>query len=1225
MNLVSKNRLLALTFSGIITISMIVHAGPVAEARKEAAPIAAGAEVDYPPFSFVDAEGRATGFSVELMQAALTAMGRKVDFQTGIWSDVRSRLENGEIDALPLVGRTPERERLFDFTFPYMTLHGAVVVRNDTTGIRTLDDLRGRKVAVMKGDNAEEFLRRQDRGIDILTTPSFEAALADLSAGRYDAVVIQRLVALRLIQETGLANLRILNRPIEDFRQDFCFAVREGDRETLALLNEGLALVMADGTYRHLHARWFAALELPLNRRIVIGGDDNYPPYEYLDENGRPAGYNVDLTRAIARELSLDIEIRLAPWTDIRNALARGEIDALQGMFYSPRRDLAFDFSPPHMVNHCVAVVRAAAAPPPTAVADLVGKRVVVQEGDIMHDFVIENGLGDQVTVVPTQEDALRELAEGRHDCALVSRMTALYWIKKYGWRNLSVGRRPLFSAGYAYAVPQHQRPLLAELSEGLKMIEDSGEYRRIFTRWMGVYEAPTSRFGVFIRYAGMAAVPLLLILLAFFLWTWSLRKQVALKTMHLEKSEKRFRRAIEEAPFPIMIHAEDGEVMTLSRTWKEISGYTGEAAGTIDEWTSLAHGDRKVEARAVFSRIYRPNDPHDDISFEIVCRDGSVRIWNFSSTSLGKLPDGRGIAITMAADITDLKGAHERIQHLNHVLRAIRDVNQLIIRERDPAALIREGCRLLVDHRGYDSALIVLGDENGRPVSWSGNGMAFTSETLTRMLESGQLPNCCAVARLTDNVLVIDDREGVCEACPVNGVQNGSERQSLCAQLRYEECVFGYIVVAVRQGLIVDDEELGLFTEIAGDLAYALHGLHTNDAHKKVNNERMSLEKQLIQAQKLESIGRLAGGVAHDYNNMLSVIMGYTEMAIEKTSPSAPIRYDLNEILAAAHRSANITRQLLTFARRETIAPRVLDLNAAVKNTLNMLRRLIGEDVALIWRPRTRLWPVKIDPTQVDQILANLCINARDAITDVGRIIIETDCVTLGETYVGRHLDVPPGEYVALSVTDTGCGMDRETAEQIFEPFFTTKNPGTGTGLGLATVYGIVKQNRGIVNVYSEPGRGSVFRIYLPRFDKPKAEKVRAAAEEIQKGRGEWVLLVEDEASILKLMETMLHDLDYKVLPAKSPAEALDLAATTLHPITFLITDVVMPEMNGRELAEKLRRRRPSLRCLFMSGYTDTAIAHHGVLMPGVNFIQKPFSIKDLSNKIRTILEAEG
>jgi two-component system, cell cycle sensor histidine kinase and response regulator CckA len=382
------------------------------------------------------------------------------------------------------------------------------------------------------------------------------------------------------------------------------------------------------------------------------------------------------------------------------------------------------------------------------------------------------------------------------------------------------------------------------------------------------------------------------------------------------------------------------------------------------------------------------------------------------------------------------------------------------------------------------------------------------------------------------------------------------------------------------------------------------------------------NLQSQLVQTQKMESVGRLAGGVAHDYNNILSVILGYTELALDKVDQNDPLHADLQEILTAAMRSTDITRQLLAFARKQTVAPKVLDLNETLEAMLKMLRKLIGEDIDLTWHPRANLWPVKMDPSQVDQILVNLCVNARDAIADVGKVTIETDKTTFNAAYCSDHVGFIPGEFVLLAVSDNGCGMDKETLDKLFEPFFTTKELGQGTGLGLATVYGIVKQNDGFINVYSEPGKGTTFKIYLPRHAGEAEEISVEGAAEIPKGRGEIVLVVEDEASILKLANRILDGLGYKVLTAGTPGEALVLAKEHAGKLHLLITDVVMPEMNGRELANRLQALYPDLKTLFMSGYTANVIAHRGVLETGVCFMPKPFSKKALAVKVREALD---
>jgi PAS domain S-box-containing protein len=391
----------------------------------------------------------------------------------------------------------------------------------------------------------------------------------------------------------------------------------------------------------------------------------------------------------------------------------------------------------------------------------------------------------------------------------------------------------------------------------------------------------------------------------------------------------------------------------------------------------------------------------------------------------------------------------------------------------------------------------------------------------------------------------------------------------------------------------------------------------------KKAEEERENLRKQLNQAQKMESVGRLAGGIAHDYNNMLGVILGHTELALFQADESHDLHSDLKEIQAAAQRSADITKQLLAFARKQTISPKKLDLNNTVESMLNMLRRLIGEDIDLVWKPSAHLWPVKMDPSQIDQILANLCINAKDAIAGVGKLTIETGKQTFDEEYCNENPGFIPGDFVMLAVSDNGCGMDKDTLDNLFEPFFTTKEAGKGTGLGLATVYGIVKQNKGFINVYSEPGQGSTFKIYLSRFFADEGTDKKSMPEKNEAAGGtETILLVEDEPSILQMTRIMLERKGYSILSAATPSEAINTANAHIGKIHLLMTDVVMPEMNGRDLSEIISETYPDIKLLFMSGYTANVIAHQGVLDDGVAFMQKPFSMGDLTEKVREVLD---
>ncbi len=406
------------------------------------------------------------------------------------------------------------------------------------------------------------------------------------------------------------------------------------------------------------------------------------------------------------------------------------------------------------------------------------------------------------------------------------------------------------------------------------------------------------------------------------------------------------------------------------------------------------------------------------------------------------------------------------------------------------------------------------------------------------------------------------------------------------------------------------------------GDVIGASKVARNITQRKLAEDEKSKLEFQLQQSQKMESVGRLAGGVAHDFNNLLSVILGYSELALMKMEPSQPHYAAFIEIKKAAERSANLTRQLLAFARKQTVAPKVIDLNETISGMLQMLQRLIGEDIHLTWQPAPDLWPVKIDPSQIDQMLANLCVNARDAIADIGALSIETRNCTIDTNYCTTQTDIPSGEYTRISVSDNGIGMDKETILRIFEPFYTTKELGKGTGLGLATVYGIIKQNNGFINVYSEPGRGTTFTIFLPRHTDEGGVTLKEHAFDWPAKGNETILLVEDEVSILKMTALMLEGQGYTVLTAGNSGEAINRFNEHTGMIHLLMTDVIMPDMNGRDLVEKLHLLSPQLKCLFMSGYTSDIIAHHGVLDEGVYFVQKPFSLPDLAVKVREVLD---
>jgi two-component system, cell cycle sensor histidine kinase and response regulator CckA len=651
------------------------------------------------------------------------------------------------------------------------------------------------------------------------------------------------------------------------------------------------------------------------------------------------------------------------------------------------------------------------------------------------------------------------------------------------------------------------------------------------------------------------------------------LRKRVSeLETQvaDLQASNEYLRKLYEQAPLGYQSLDVNGDFLEVNQAWLHAFGYCREEV-VGRNFSEFLHPDWREHFRENFPRFKAVGEILG-VEFEMMRKDGSFLLVSFHG-KIGR--DSSGCfqqTHCIFQDITSRKQTEEELRRRENQLQRIFEILPIGLWFADKHGVVL---------RGNPKGIEIWGAEPTVPISEYG------------VFKAWHLPS----------------RKPV-----------GLDEWALAKTIRNGETI-------VDELLEIESFD-GKRKTILNYTAPVLDGDGQVDGAIIVNldiSERKVLEDQLLQAQKMESIGRLAGGVAHDFNNMLGVILGYSEMLLEQVGAGQPMYSALHGIQQAAQRSANLTRQLLAFARKQTVAPRVLDLNETVAGMLTMLRRLIGEDIDLAWLPGSDLGSIMMDPTQVDQILANLCVNARDAIGgNTGKVTIETANALFDQAYCAVHAGYIPGNYVLLALSDDGCGMDTETYSHLFEPFFTTKEVGKGTGLGLAMVYGIIRQNNGFINVYSEPGQGTTFKLYLPRY-MAKGEAGSETAVAIQSLSGqETILLVEDEPMILEMVSAMLQQQSYTVLAAATPGEAIHLAREYAAEIHLLMTDVVMPEMNGRELAGNLLTLYPALKRLFMSGYTANVIAHHGVLDAGVHFIQKPFSIHELAVKVRKALTAE-
>ncbi len=916
---------------------------------------------------------------------------------------------------------------------------------------------------------------------------------------------------------------------------------------------------------------------------ICFASDPNAPPLEWIDQDGKHQGIAAGLLKLVQKNTGLEFKlIACNNWQEALEKARTRQVDILTAAAPTTDRSKFLLLTDPYLVVPGVIITRTAVNRQLT-LADLNKMKVAIIKGFAWEDYLGADYPEIRIDQVPDISTGLRKVAMGLDDALVEILPSVLYHIEKDGISNLKVAGRANYYARICIAVRSDWPELHSIIQKALKAIAPE-QKEAIVGRWVRLERQ--SLFGqkmfwlIFLGGVGTCSLTLLIT----FVWNRSLKRQVRLKTEQLQKElaeRKRTQRRLEQNEIFLnsVFNSIQGGISVLDTEFNIKS-----VNWIMNKW---CRDNLPLEGKKCY-QVFRLRDKPCNPCPTLRC----IKSGKAESEIIQGLA-GSGLEWIELFSYPMLVAQTGEVQGVVMFLRDITEIKQSTARLLESEAKVQ-----IITECARDA--IVMMNSDGTISFWNPAAERIFGYSRQEVMGKNLHQTLASPIHHADYKAVFDVFRQTGKGAVIG--------RTIELWARHKD---GYDFPV----------ELSLSAMKIAKGWHAVAIIRDIRQRKQAEAEHEKLQYQLIQAQKMESVGRLAGGVAHDFNNMLSVIIGNAELALGDVSPGDKLQTRLEEILKAAGRSRAITRQLLAFARQQTIEPRVLDLNTTVESMLKMLHRLIGEDINLAWRPGNDLWPIKIDPSQVDQVLANLCVNARDAISGVGKIVIETRNVIFDQQYCKDHPGFTTGQFVMLAVSDDGRGLDRETIKYIFEPFFTTKGQSHGTGLGLSMVYGIVKQNKGFINVYSEPGQGSTFKIYLPRHV-GEAEPVPGESDkQMPRGKGETVLIVEDEELVLKMGQEMLEKLGYQVFVAGTPDLALELAQKQAHQIDILITDVIMPGMNGRQLAERLQELNPEVKILFMSGYTADVIVHRGVLEKGVNLIQKPFSIYELAKAVRKAL----
>ena len=1165
---------------------------------------------NYHPYTFINDRGQPDGFSVEIAKAVTKAMDLELEIRADKWDVAMKELEAGKIDLLPMMAYSQERDIIFDFSVPHTIAYDTIFIRKGSTDLRTLKNLSGKTVIVMNKDIAHSYLLSSglSKTMTIYLVDSLSDALKQLASGIGDAAIMPKLVGLVTVKNLHIPGIETSPQLIDNYTRPFSFAVKDGNQALLERLNQGLNIIKSTGQYDVIYKKWFGALEDPhldLKTAIMYASGALLIIIAFI-------AWNVMLKRQVsAKTKHLEVEIaerkQVEETIKVRDERLRAIMDNTDSVIYMKDIESKYitinrRFEELFKVNRKEALGKtdydifpaeiAAAFQETDHTVFNLGKPLSLEEiapqDDGIHTYASIKfpllgadgkafavcGISNDITERKKAEESLAE-SEYRWKFALEGSgdgvwdwnilTSEAFYSRRYK-EILGFAENEIGNISEEWSKRIHPEDAPGVMTALQPYLDGKTGAVRIEFRMLckdGSSKWIVGRGTVVSRDSD--GIPLRMIGT---ITDITGRKQ---EEEQIKSLTQRLLLATSSAHLGVW----DWNVKENTMVWDdrmfELYGITRETfSSNIDAWMYGLHPDDKETAIAECQAALHGDNEFNTV-FRVLHPDGAVKYLKGNGLVL-RDADGKAVRmIGINADITEHKNAEEAQRQSEAQINAIFETSS------DAIAVSCMG-RHIVANPSY-------------------------------MKMFGYSDVATLKQRLVIDLIAPSERKKI-----EGYIQSRDGQQSVPSN---------YETIGLSSSGEEFPMEVNVSTYTKDNELHTVVVIRNITERKRAEEEKIKLESQLYQSQKMESIGSLAGGVAHDFNNKLSVILGCTYMAFTEED-QAHRQTLLDEVRKAAEQSADLTRQLLTFASKQTISTKILDLNETVSGMLKMLHRLLGEDIKLNWQPAADLWLLKLDPSQIDQVLANLCVNARDSITTDGMITIETlNCVVDIDSCV-NHPDASPGKYVRLLVSDNGSGMGRETLDRIFEPFFTTKEPGKGTGLGLATVFGIVKQNNGFINVYSEPGQGTTFSIYFPRHvGKSSPVQNQGMAIDAPTGK-ETILLVEDELAILNMASMILTKHGYTVLQANTPGEAIRLADEQSGNIDLLITDVVMPEMNGKELAHKLMTLNPILKCIFISGYTADAISQHVVLDEGVNFIQKPFSLPDLAVKVREVLDGK-